>query len=98
MKLRVVEKTTLWRLPALVLDVILEGNDEVYLTENEWDVWDNMDYNTAEYTVKAGKPVKMHRPLLGEQMIVTVAEGLYETLKVGDKVTPAATGTVAKAS
>lgn len=98
MQLRIVEKTTLWKKPALVLDVIAEGVKEVYLTENEWDVYDNMDYDTADYTVKTGKLVKMHRPLVGEQLIVSVEKDLFETLNEADIVTPAAGGTVAKKS
>lgn len=61
-------------------------------------MWDNKDYNTAEYEIEAGAFVKMHRPLAGEQMIVTVADALYKTLNEGDLVTPAANGTVAKKS
>ncbi len=40
----------------------------------------------------------MKRPMIGEQVIVTVSDELYGTLEVGDKVNPAAKGTVVKAS
>lgn len=93
---RVVEKTTLWTMPAVVLDVIKEGTDEVYFVENEWENYETAeDYNTAEYTVPADHLVKMHRPLVGEQLIMTVDESLYATLTEGAKVKPAAGGTIA---
>lgn len=96
MVLRVVEKTTLWTKPAVILDVVKEGSDEVYFVENEWEVYEDAgEYNTAEYSVKAGHAVKMHRPLVGEQLIMTVADTLYNTLSVGAKVKPAANGTIA---
>lgn len=96
MQLRVVEKTTLWTMPALVLDVIKEGTDEVYFVENEWENYEVAEnYNTAEYTVPAGHAVKMHRPLVGEQMIITVDSVLYAALSEGAMVKPAADGTVA---
>lgn len=99
MELRIVEKTTLWGMPALILDVIKQGEDEVYFVENEWENYEvASDYNTAEYTVPADHFVKMHRPLVGEQLIATVGDTLYGTLAVGNMVTPAANGTVAKKS
>ncbi len=70
----------------------------MFLVENEWDVRDNEDYDTAKYTCKVGDYVKMHRPLVGEQLIVTVDDTLYAAIAVGDTVKPAAGGTVAKAA
>lgn len=94
--LRIAEKTYLWKKPALVLDVVSVGEDEVFLTENEWEVYEDAGaYNTAEYTVPAGHLVKMHHMLPGEQMIVTVGDSLYASLSEGGLVTPAANGTVA---
>lgn len=96
MEMRVVEKTTLWGMPAVVLDVVKEGTKEVYLVENEWEVYEDAgEYNTAEYAVNTGHFVKMHRPLLGEQIIVTVDAVLYAALTVGQMVKPAAAGTIA---
>lgn len=96
MQLRVVEKTTLWTMPAVILDVVKEGTDEVYFVENEWEVYEDAgEYNTAEYTVKADHAVKMHRPLVGEQLIMTVDSVLYAALTEGAMVKPAAGGTVA---
>lgn len=98
-KLKVVEKTTLWRKDALVLDVIAVGADEIFLVENEWEVYEDAgEYNTAEYTVDKGHYVCMHRPLIGERMIITVEHSLAETLAVGDTLKVTADGLVAKAS
>lgn len=96
MQMRVVEKTTLWTMPAVILDVIKEGTDEVYFVENEWEVYEDVsEYNTAEYTVPAGHAVKMHRPLVGEQLIMTVDEVLYAALTEGAMVKPTTDGTIA---
>lgn len=96
--LRIADKTTLWGMDAIVLDVVSVGADEVFFTENEWDINDNEDYDTAKYSVKVGTLVKMRRPTVGEQVIMTVDGTLFGTLAVGDSVKPAADGTVAKAS
>lgn len=98
LKMRVAEKTTLFGLPAVRLDVIANGDGGVYFVENEWDVNDGADYDEANYTLAAGKLVKMHMPVVNDQLIVSVASALYSTLSVGDIVNPAANGTIAKAS
>ena len=94
--LRVEEKTELWGSPALRLNVTGAGTDEVYFVENEWEVDENAEWNEADYTLPAGKYVRMKRMLPGEQVIMTVGSELYATLAVGDTVQPAAGGTVAK--
>lgn len=98
-KLRVAPdgKTTLWGMPALTMDVVSVGADEIFFVENEWDINDNEEYDTSKYELEAGKLVRMHRVLPGEQLIMSVAEELYNTAKVGDAMAPAAGGTVAKA-
>lgn len=96
--LRVAEKTVLWGMDALVQDVVSTGADEVFFVENEWDINDNEDYDTAKYACKVGAFVKMRRPTVGDQVIMTVASELYAALAVGDQVQPAANGTVAKKS
>lgn len=96
-KMRVAEKTTLWRKDALVLEVISVGADEIFLVENEWEVYEDAgEYDTTEYTVDKGDYVRMKRPLIGEELIVTVDNDLYAALNVGDKVKVAANGLVAK--
>ena len=94
--LRVEEKTELWGNPALRLNVTGVGTDEVYFVENEWEVDENAEWNEADYTLDAGKYVRMKRLLPGEQVLMSVENSLYTTLAVGDAVQPAAGGTVAK--
>ena len=96
-KFRVQEKTSLWGMDALILDVVACGADEYYFVENEWDINDNEDYNTAKYECKVGAYVKMHAPLKGEQLIMTVSEDVFAAVAEGDMVVPAAGGAVAKA-
>ena len=95
--MKVVEKTTLWRKPAVILDVTAVGTNEIFLCENEWNVYEDAgEYNTAEYTVGKGAFVRMHRPTIGERLIVTVDDTTYDALSVGDTVTPAANGAISK--
>ena len=96
MELRVEEKTTLWGMEAVVLNVVVPGTMEHYFVETEWDINDGYEYDTAKYMCKVGDYVKMHRPVINDQLIMTVDEELYAGLVVGDTVTPAADGTIAK--
>ena len=89
-------KTTLWGMPALTLDVV-KACDELFLVENEWDINDNEEYDTSKYELKAGKLVRMHRLVAGDQFIITVAEDVYNAVNEGDAMALAAGGTVAKA-
>lgn len=95
MMLRVAEKTTLWGLPALVLDVVSVGLDEVFFTENEWSNNEGEDWDEARNTLAAGKQVRMKRLLPGEQVILSVEEALFTATVVGSLMQPAAAGTVA---
>jgi hypothetical protein len=94
--LRVTEKTALWGAEAVVLDVVSVGEDEVFFVENEWDVKKGGEYDTAEYVLKKDKLVRMRRPVVGDQVIMTLEPTLYAALTEADKVTPAANGAVAK--
>lgn len=96
--MRVEEKTELWGLPALVLNVTGVGIDEVYFVENEWDINDSEAYDETAYTLPSGKYVRMKRLVPGEQVIMSVDGTLYAALSVGDTVKPASGGTVAKPS
>lgn len=96
MLLRVEEKTELWGTPALRLNAVSVGADEVYFVENEWEVDESAEWNEADYTLSTGKHVRMKRLLPGEQVLMTVDSTLYGTLSEGDVVQPAANGTVAK--
>lgn len=95
--LRVAEKTALWGLNAVVLDVASTGADEVFLVEGEFDTAADANYNEAEYTIAKGEYVRMHRLLPGDQLIISVDDTLYGTLEVGATVKPAAAGTIAAA-
>ena len=93
---RVDEKTTLWGEPALVLNVILEGDKEQYFLENDLDYFNDATYDGATQQCKAGEYCRMHRPVINDQLIMTVDSTLYAALAVGDTVKPASGGSVAK--
>ena len=93
---RVDEKTTLWGKYALVLNVILEGDKEQYFLENDLDTKGMVDYDTADLACKVGEYCRMHRPVINDQLIMTVEKTLYDALTVGDTVLPAVGGSVAK--
>ena len=96
---RVKEKTTLWGLPAIVLVCVVAGEDEIYFVENEIENYgDKGDFNDAEYSVPTGHYVKMRRPNINDELIMTVGSTLYNTLAVGDTVLPASGGLVSKKS
>ncbi len=97
MKMRVHEKTALWGLPAVVLDVVSVGADEVYYVENESPNHYEVEWNDVDNTLPVGQHVRMKRLLPGEQVIMTVDDALFGALAVGNVVTPAAGGTVAVA-
>lgn len=94
---RVKEKTTLWGLPALVLVCVKPGSAEVYVTENEIENYgDKGDFNEAEYSVPTGHYVKMRRPNINDELIISTDSTTYAALAVGDTVKPASGGGVAK--
>lgn len=94
---RVADKTTLWGLPALVLICVAVGTKETYMVENEFeDYGDKGDFNYANYEVPAGHYVKMRRPNINDEIIVSTDATTYAALEKGDIVTPAAGGGVAK--
>lgn len=92
--LRCVEKTSLWNMNALVLDVVDVGA-EAYMVENDFPVSEIGEYDEKTFTVKAGELVKMKRPLQGEQVIITVGDSIYSAAAVGDMFTLAAGGSIA---
>lgn len=96
---RVKEKTSLWGLPAVVLVCTDVGSAEHYFVENEFeDYGDKGDFNAAEYTVPAGHYVKMRRPNLNDELVMSVDSTTYAALSVGDTAKPASGGGVAKKS
>lgn len=93
---RCVEKTDLWGLKALVLDVISTGA-EVYMVENDFDVNDNEEYDEAMYALAAGELVKMKRPLPGEQIVLSVSDEIFAAAAVNAKFAVGANGLIVAA-
>ena len=99
MELRVDEKTTLWGKDALVLNVIVPGTKEQYFVENDiGDIHEECNYDGAEYVCRVGDYVRMRRPVINDQLILTVDATTYAALNVNDTVKPAVGGGVAKKS
>lgn len=99
LKMRVAEKTTLFGLPAVRLDVVANNTETpIYFVENEWDINDNTDYDESTYTTAAGQLVKMHAPVVGDQLIMSVTTAVLSTLAVGDTVNPTTGGTIVKSA
>lgn len=96
-EMRVREKTTLWGLPAVILDVVVEGDGTAYFVE-QVNPGVHEEYNDIENVIKAGEFVRMHKPLLGEQLIMSVTSAVLATLTEGDTAKPASGGTIAKKS
>lgn len=95
-KFRVKEKTSLWGLPALVLVCVNAGTKEIYFTENEIENYgDKGDFNDAEYVIAKDKYVKMRRPNINDELIMSVDDTLFAAVNEGDTVSPAAGGYVA---
>lgn len=96
---RVQEKTSLWGLPAVVLVCTSVGSKLHYITENEFeDYGDNGEMNYAAYTVPTGHYVKMRRPNINDEIIVSVTSEVLATLTVGDTAKPASGGSIVKKS
>ena len=95
-KLRCVEKTELWGLNALVLDVA-ENGAEVYMVENDFPVDVHGVYDETAFELEAGEYVKMKRPLLGEQIVISVSDDIYSAAAENAMYTLAAGGTIVAA-
>lgn len=94
---RVKEKTTLWGKPALVLVCTDAGSAEHYVTELETENYgDKGDFNDADYSIPAGHLVKMRRPNINDELVISTDSTTYAALNVGDTVKPASGGGVAK--
>lgn len=95
-RFRVLEKTTLWGLPAVVLVCTDPGSAEIYFTENEFEDYGDKDFDQTTYSIPAGHYVKMRRPNLNDELIVSVTSEVLATLAVGDTVKPTTNGTIVK--
>jgi len=93
---RVDEKTTLWGLPAVVLNCVIEGTKEQYFLENDHDIYNKDTYDLATATCAVGEYCRMHRPVVNDQLIMTVSDETYAALAVGDTVKAAVGGSIAK--
>lgn len=93
---RVLEKTTLWGLPAVVLVCTNPGTAEIYFTENEFEIYGDKDYDQTTYSIPAGHYVKMRRPNINDELVMSVASSVLDTLAVGDTVKPTTNGTIVK--
>lgn len=96
-RFRVKEKTNLWGLPAVVLVCTVAGSDENYFVENEFEIYGDKEYDESLYSVPAGHYVKMRRPNVNDELIVSISSELYASLSVGDVVKPASGGSIASA-
>ena len=95
-RFRVLEKTTLWGLPAVVLVCTDPGSAEIYFTENEVEDYGDKDFDQTTYSIPAGHYVKMRRPNINDELIVSVTSEVLATLAVGDTVKPTTGGTIVK--
>lgn len=93
---RVLEKTTLWGLPAVVMVCTNPGSAEIYFTENEFEDYGDKDFDQTTYSIPAGHYVKMRRPNINDELIVSVTSEVAATLAVGDTVKPASGGSIVK--
>ena len=93
---RVLENTTLWGLPAVVMVCTNPGSAEIYFTENEFEDYGDKDFDQTTYSIPAGHYVKMRRPNINDELIVSVTSEVAATLAVGDTVKPASGGSIAK--
>lgn len=93
---RVKEKTSLWGLPAVVLVCTGVGTKEIYFVENEIENYgDKGDFNDAEYVVAKDHYVKMRRPNINDEIVMSVDDTTFAAVNVGDTVSPAAGGSIA---
>lgn len=95
--MRVEEKTELWGREAVALEVVACGDNAVYLLANDSEIDNTCVFDERYYVVKKDTFGSIKRPLIGEELVITVESDLYNTLVEGDLVTVADNGTIAKA-
>ena len=93
--MRVKAKETLWGKKAVRLDVETQGGGTIYFVENV-NPGDKPEYDDIDNVIAAGEFVRMHAPLTGEQLIMSVSDETYTALAAGDMAKPASGGSVAK--
>ena len=93
---RVEEKTTLYGEPAVVLVCTKVGAKLHYITENEFEDYGDKDFDQTTYSIPAGHYVKMRRPNINDELVMSVTSEVLATLAVGDTVKPTTNGTIVK--
>jgi len=85
----VVEKFKMWGMDALRLSVNANVSGGNYFVEKV-NPGTAPEYDDTDIITKAGEFARLHAPLIGEEMIITLDDGeLYESLTVGTLVKPA---------
>lgn len=92
--MRVVEKTTLFGKPAVVCEVIMGEMGGLYFVENVFDNSADANYDESEYVIPAGAYVRMHQPVINDQLILTT----NIEVDVGDIVAPTTGGAIVVAN
>ena len=88
-------KEDLWGKKAVRLDVQDPGAGTIYFVENV-EPGTRDEYDDIDNVIATGDFVRMHKPLTGEQLIMSVADATYAALSVGDIAKPASGGSIAK--
>lgn len=94
--MRMENKYYQWGLYFLAMNVLVNNAENLWFTENDWQIDDTLEYDETMYAVAAGKYVKMRQPVKGDMVYMSVDKTLYDTVAAGDKMKPVAGGTVAK--
>ena len=93
--MQVAAKEDLWGKKAVRLNVQAQGAGTIYFVE-QVNPGERDEYNDIDNVIKVGEFVRMHIPLAGEQLIMSVGDDTYAALSVGDLAKPASGGSIAK--
>lgn len=93
--MRVKAKETLWGKKAVRLDVLDQGAGNIYFVE-QVNPGTMPEFDDIDNVIKVDELVRMHAPLNGEQLIMSVADATYAALAAGDQAKPASGGSIAK--
>lgn len=85
-KFRVVEVEGPYGLAGLRMTVTDQGATEVFMVE-QVPPQEYGEYDETQHTVKSGEFVRMHRPLAGEELLLTAEETVVTAAAVGKAVT-----------
>lgn len=86
MTVRVKELEGPFGMPGLRLTVVKQGVAEVFLVENVPATESTGVYDETTFGPKAGEYARIHRPLAGEELLVSVASNLLAGVVVGDVI------------